>query len=268
MLNYPQINPVILRLTEQLAVSWYSLAYFVGIMYGMHFSIWASRRYSLGFEKKDIEDVFGFGILALIFFGRLGYVLFYGLSHYIEKPIDIIKTWEGGMSFHGGFLGVMIISYIFCRIKKLNYLKILDLAAVSTPLGIMLGRIANFINAELYGRATDSWIGMIFPTDPKFIPRHPSQLYQSFLEGFVLFIIMNLMFFKFKKYNKTGFISSFFCIFYGLFRFIVEFFREPDAQVGYIFKVFSMGQVLSISIVMIGVFIAVRFKIFKNGDKI
>lgn len=268
MISYPQINPIILRLTDQLAISWYSLSYFIGIMYGMHFSIWACRTYKLGFEKKQVEDVFGFGILGLIFFGRLGYVLFYGLEHYIKSPIDIIKTWEGGMSFHGGFVGVIFAAYCFCRYKKVDFLRLLDLVCVSAPLGLMLGRVANFINAELYGRPTDAWIGMIFPTDPNFLPRHPSQLYEAFLEGLVLFIITNLLFFKYRKYQNKGFISSIFCILYGVFRFVVEFFREPDYQVGYILKIFSMGQVLSAFIIGIGVFVAVKYKIFTNGNKI
>ena len=229
-------------------VRWYSLSYIFGILFGWF--------YCKRFLIKDkvistlFDDLLTYLIIGIIIGGRLGYILFYNLKYYLNNLLEIFFIWEGGMSFHGGLIGIIIATFIFSKKHNINKYLFLDLISVSAPIGLFFGRIANFINGELIGKATNGNWGVIFPQIDS-IPRHPSQLYESFLEGIVLFIIMNLIYFKIKY--KNGTVSFAFLFFYGIFRFIAEIFREPDKQLGYLFGSFSMGMLLSLIMIFFSI---------------
>ncbi len=234
-------------------IRWYSLAYIFGILAG-----WIYGRVIIGrqiFNKsqnnylKNFDDLVGYIIIGVIVGGRLGYVIFYDPIFYLQNIIEIFKLWNGGMSFHGGFVGVIVAIYIFSNLKKLNYKIYFDTICCVAPIGLFLGRIANFINGELYGVPTEKPWGIIFPKIDNLM-RHPSQIYEAFLEGIVLFIILNFL--AIKKTIGKGLISSLFLILYGTFRAICEQFREPDKHMGYIFEYFSMGSILSVIMIVFG----------------
>jgi phosphatidylglycerol:prolipoprotein diacylglycerol transferase len=214
------------------------------------------KKRDFGITRSEVEDLYFYLILALLIGARLGYVLFYDLKTYLDKPLEIVAFWHGGMSFHGGLIGLLLVAFLFCRKKKKSFWKIADLFIVTAPIGLGLGRIGNFINGELYGRASQVPWAMIFPRGGP-IPRHPSQLYESALEGGVLFII--LWFMKDKNLPRGG-LFSLFLILYGGFRFFVEFFREPDVQLGFILGPFTMGQILSSFMIVGGIFLFVYLK--------
>ena len=237
------LNPVFINLGF-FEIRWYSLAYIFGILIGW----WLAKKiidFKINHKKIDFnlnifDDLISYIIISIILGGRLGYVIFYNFSYYLENPLSILKIWEGGMSFHGAMVGVIIGTWIFSKKIKMNTLFLLDIIACVAPIGIFFGRIANFINAELYGKQTSVVWSVIFPTVDSF-PRHPSQLYEAILEGALLFIILITL--AFNKNIKTGICSSIFLIFYGLFRVFSEPFREPDAQIGYFFDLISMGSI-------------------------
>ena len=240
-----------------LEIRWYSLAYIVGISFG-----WLYCKNKL-IKDQNILDIFDdyitYLIIGIILGGRLGYALFYNLKYYLENPIEILMVWNGGMSFHGGLIGVVIASKLFSSKHKINPFIFLDLVALSAPIGIFFGRIANFINSELYGRATDvPWSVQFVLIDN--IKRHPSQLYEAFFEGIILFFIL-IYFFKKNYLKKTGQISGLFLIFYSIFRFFSEFFRSPDPHIGYLILNLTLGQLISIVFLIIG---SVLFFIKKN----
>ena len=244
-----------------LEIRWYSLAYIFGILLGWWFAkkiiINKLNYINFKFDIKDFDNLITYLIIAIIFGGRVGYVLFYNLSYYISNPLDIFKIWQGGMSFHGALLGIVFGSYLFSLKIRVPTFFLLDIIACVAPIGIFFGRIANFINAELVGKITNVSWGVIFPNVDNFM-RHPSQLYEAFLEGLMLFVILNLIMFK-KKYI-VGQCSYVFLIFYGIFRIFSEVFREPDYQIGYLFNTLSMGSLLSIIMIFSGVFIYLKVK--------
>ena len=232
-------------------VRWYSLSYIAGIILAWIYIkkfILKETEYS-----KYIDDLISYVIIGVIIGGRLGYVIFYNLEYYISNPLEILMIWTGGMSFHGGVLGVIISTYLFCKKNKLSTFYFLDLISLSAPIGIFLGRIANFINSELYGTRTDFFLAVIFEKVDT-VSRHPSQLYEAFFEGIILFILLN---FIYKKYinHKPGVLSALFLMFYSVFRFIIEFTREPDAHLGLVFMELSQGQVMSILFFVVGLII-------------
>ena len=239
-----------------ITIRWYSLAYVAGILIGWRLGkniiIKRFQNTSQQFDLEDFDDLITYLIISIIIGGRIGYIFFYNLGYYISNPLDIIKIWEGGMSFHGALIGVIIGTYLFAKKKKISSLFLLDVIACVSPVGILFGRIANFINGELVGKVTSVSWSVIFPLIDK-QPRHPSQLYEAFLEGVILFFILNS--FIYKKNYKTGTCSSLFLIFYGVFRVFSEIFREPDSQVGYLFNLFSMGTILSFLMFLIGMLI-------------
>ena len=200
-------------------------------------------------------------VISIILGGRIGYIIFYNLQFYIENPIEIFKIWQGGMSFHGGLLGVILGTYLFCKRNKIQIFATLDVIACVAPIGLFFGRIANFINGELYGKITTIYWGVVFPKIDGFT-RHPSQLYEAILEGLLLFIILNKIIMK--KNYVVGTCSCMFLFLYGSFRIFSEIFREPDLQVGYLFNILSMGTFLSILMVVIGI---ILFYFKKNEDK-
>ena len=233
------------------AIRWYSLAYIFGIIIGWWYGKKIINHFlkSFKFNIYHFDDLITYIIISLIIGGRLGYIIFYNLEYYLFNPLDIVKIWEGGMSFHGALIGIILGTYFFSKSRNISAFFLLDIIACVSPIGIFLGRIANFINSELVGKVTNAPWSVIFPLVDT-LPRHPSQLYEAILEGVVLFLILNIFIFK-KKY-RVGTNSYLFLIFYGIFRIISEFFREPDAQIGYILGLFSMGTILSYLMILSG----------------
>ena len=239
-----------------LEIRWYSIAYILGILIGWWLGkiiiIKKFQNIDFNFELKEFDNLITYLIVSIILGGRVGYVFFYNPLYYFSNPLDIIMIWEGGMSFHGGLIGVIIGTYFFSYKKNISIFFLLDIVACVSPIGIFFGRIANFINGELIGKTTNVFWGVVYPKIDNSV-RHPSQLYEAFLEGLVLFIIMNLILFK--KNYKTGTCSYIFLIVYGVFRIFSEFYREPDIQVGYLFELISMGTMLSILMIFAGIII-------------
>ena len=234
-----------------LEIRWYSLSYIFGIIlawiYCKKFLIKDDKILSL------FDDFISYIIIGLILGGRLGYIIFYNLSYYSKNILEIFMIWKGGMSFHGGLLGVIFATYIFSKKNNIKAFLFLDLISMSAPIGIFLGRISNFINSELYGRETDLlWAIKFEKIDDIF--RHPSQIYEAVFEGIILFILLNFIFKK-QLYKSPGIISALFLIFYSTFRFFIEFTREPDFQIGYILFNLTMGQILSILFFIFGLFL-------------
>ena len=251
-------DPVAIQIFS-IEIRWYSLAYIFGILIG-----WLYCKKILIKDKnisKLFDDLISYLIIGIILGGRLGYVIFYNLEYFLSNPIEILMIWHGGMSFHGGLLGVLASTIIYAKKHNVNKFIFLDLIAGSAPIGIFLGRIANFVNSELYGRETNILWSVIF-TKIDNITRHPSQIYEALLEGVILFFI--LFFFIKKNYLlKPGLISSLFLIFYSLFRFLVEFFRVPDEQVGSIYLNLTIGQIISLIFLSFGFYL---FFIKKNEN--
>ena len=254
-------DPVALQFLS-IEIRWYSLAYISGILIGWFVS---KKIFISDLSIKDkFDDYITYLILGIIIGGRLGYVLFYNLDFYLNNLADIFKIWQGGMSFHGGLIGVIIVSIWFSKKNNQNPFTYLDIVSLVAPIGIFFGRIANFINSELYGIETN------LPWGVKFIKvdnlyRHPSQLYEAFLEGLILFFI--LVYFRNKGLiKKPGLISGLFLIFYSIFRFIIEFFRVPDEQLGYLFFDLTMGQIISCFFLVVGIYLCVtKYEIKKNS---
>jgi len=249
MLPYPQIDPVAIALGP-LKIHWYGLMYLVGIG-----GAWllASRRlkdFDPTWSKEKLSDLVFWVAMGVILGGRLGYALFYDLSAYLAEPLKILRVWEGGMSFHGGLIGVMLATWLFGRRNGKSFFQLMDFIAPLVPIGLGAGRIGNFINAELWGKVTDVPWAMVFPNGGP-DPRHPSQLYQFALEGVALFVILWLYS---RKPRPTMAVSGLFAICYGIFRFIVEFVRVPDAQLGYLaWNWLTMGQVLCLPMILGGI---------------
>ena len=229
-------------------IRWYSLAYIAGLILGWVYCIKILIKNND--KKKEFDDYITYIIIGIIIGGRLGYVFIYNPSYYLENLNEIFMIWNGGMSFHGALLGIIFATIIFCKKKNQNIFYYLDLVALSAPIGIFLGRIANFINSELYGRETDIiWSVKFLQIDN--LSRHPSQIYEAIFEGIILFIILNFVHRKLVK--KNGLISSLFIIYYSFFRFFIEFSREPDAHIGFVLSSMSMGQLISIIFFIIGI---------------
>jgi phosphatidylglycerol:prolipoprotein diacylglycerol transferase len=243
-----QINPVLIKLGP-FQVGWYGLMYVFGFVASYLLVRYQLKKKPWGIAKEEVDNLYLYLMLGLIIGGRLGYVLFYDLPLYLGDPLEIFAIWHGGMSFHGGLLGVIIIAVVFCWRHKKSFWRIADLLIVTAPIGLGLGRIGNFINGELYGRVTSVPWGMIFPHGGP-LPRHPSQLYESALEGGCLFVILWLL--KDRKLPH-GTLLAVFLFAYGIFRFFVEFFREPDQQLGFILGPLTMGQLLSSLMIIAGV---------------
>ena len=249
-LAYPEISPIAFALGP-LAIRWYSLAYLFGILAAWGLLWYHNRKYKLGYDKAQMEDLVFYITMGIIIGGRLGYAIFYGGADMWLKPWHLLELWKGGMSFHGGVAGVIIAAWIYARNYKRSFLQITDLVAIYSPIGIFLGRLANFINDELWGRVTDVAWAVRFPAGG-YVPRHPSQLYEACLEGIVLFLLLNWLWNKEKIRNCYGIVSGLFVLLYGLFRMSLEQFRQPDAQLGFFFGNITMGQMLSVPLVITG----------------
>ena len=235
-----------------LEIRWYSLAYIFGILIG-----WFYCKKILiddNKTKKELDDLISYVIVGIIFGGRIGYVLFYNIDYYSKNLIEIIYLWKGGMSFHGGVIGVFLAIFFYSKSINKNIFIFTDLIAAASPIGIFLGRLANYINSELYGKVTNMpWSVIYIKVDQ--LKRHPSQIYEALLEGLILFIILNYLVTKKKLLKTHGMISAIFLIIYSFSRFVIEFFREPDEQIGYLFFSLTMGQILSIIFLIFGLFI-------------
>jgi phosphatidylglycerol:prolipoprotein diacylglycerol transferase len=252
-IDFPEISPVIFSIGN-LSLRWYALAYLIGII-----SVWLLTKrniakYNISISTEQLDDIVFYSTLGVILGGRIGYILFYGKDYFFNNPLEIFAIWHGGMSFHGGIIGVIIGLLYFCNKYKINFLKITDLVALYVPIGIFLGRIANFINDELWGRVSTVPWAVKFPSGG-YLPRHPSQLYEAITEGLLMFIILNLLWKKEFVRTHYGIISSIFLIIYGISRICMEFFREPDAQIGFIVNNITMGQLLSLPFLILGLYI-------------
>lgn len=230
-------------------MKWYAIAYVIGIVYTYFFL----ARHS-GLESKELDSFFCYGTLGVILGGRLGYILFYNLEYYVTHPLETLMVWNGGMSFHGGLIGVLLGIFLFSRRYSRAFFSLSDLCACTASLGICLGRIANFINAELCGRATQHSWGVVFPNSDG-IPRHPTQLYEAMSEGLLLFIVMQVLLFGTSIKRSSGMLSGIWITLYGFARIVMENFREPDPQIGYFFSSITMGQILSLPLILSGIMI-------------
>ena len=245
-------------------IKWYSIAYILGIVLGWVYALKIIKNEKLTNNKikiSDFDDLIVYLIIGIILGGRLGYIIFYNFEYYSENFFEIFKIWRGGMSFHGGLIGVIIGTFIFSKKTSNNFFQLTDIVACVAPIGLFFGRIANFINGELYGKISNLPWTVIFPEAGN-LPRHPSQIYESILEGILLFIILNYLALKKNLLLKSGYISVLFLILYSILRIFSETFREPDAHIGYIYNYFSMGTLLSIITLLDGVIII--FFIKKN----
>ncbi|WP_086982238.1 prolipoprotein diacylglyceryl transferase [Vibrio aphrogenes] len=251
-LVFPQIDPIIFSIGP-IGVRWYGLMYLLGFAFAMYVANKRADKPGSGWTREQVSDLLFAGFLGVVLGGRIGYVLFYGFDYWMADPLYIFKVWTGGMSFHGGLLGVITAMWWYARKHHRTFFSIADFIAPLVPFGLGAGRIGNFINGELWGRVTEVPWAMIFPTGGPY-PRHPSQLYEFLLEGVVLFLILHWFI---RKPRPAGAVSGLFLIGYGVFRFCVEFVREPDAQLGLFDNFISMGQILSTPMIIIGALIMI-----------
>jgi phosphatidylglycerol:prolipoprotein diacylglycerol transferase len=265
VIPYPPIDPVLIEIGP-FAIRWYALAYIAGLLIGWRYCVGMTRRPPPVLDAAALDDFLVWVTLGVVLGGRIGYVLFYNLGYYLQHPIEALKIWTGGMSFHGGAIGVVLAMFLFTRLRKIDFLRLGDMLVCAVPIGLFLGRLANFINGELYGRPTDVWWAMVFPTDETRLPRHPSQLYEAALEGVVLFLVLFVLqrFTRAREYR--GFLSGVFLSGYAISRIVAEYFREPDRQLGYLLGGpsldqlggLTMGQLLSIPVLIVGVWLIRR----------
>jgi phosphatidylglycerol:prolipoprotein diacylglycerol transferase len=248
MISYPSIDPEILRVGP-VAIRWYGLMYLIGFSSSYILVSRQIKKRGIALDSTFVDSLFTSLIFGLLIGARLGYVFFYDLSAYLSHPLDIVAVWKGGMSFHGGLIGSVIAGVWYCKRSKTDPWTVSDLIISTVPIGLGMGRLGNFINGELYGRVTTMPWGMVFPNGGP-LPRHPSQIYEFFLEGVVLFIVLWTM--K-SRVKRSGVLTALFLILYGFGRFVIEFFREPDPQLGFVIGLFTMGQVLSACMALAGV---------------
>lgn len=269
-LSFPDFDPIAFSIGP-ISLHWYGAMYLFGVLGALFLANRRIKKPNSGWTKSQVENLLFFGFLGLFIGGRVGYILFYNFQAFLSDPAILFRVWEGGMSFHGGLIGALIVIALFAIKTQKRFFQVADFVAPLIPIGLMFGRIGNFINGELWGRVTDSPIGMLFPTSkvadfayvkahPEWLdtfiscgdllPRHPSQLYEMFFEGIVLFIVLNLFI---RKSRPTGSVSGLFLLLYGSFRFIIEFFRQPDEQLGLFFNVISMGQILCLPMIIFGI---------------
>jgi phosphatidylglycerol:prolipoprotein diacylglycerol transferase len=254
MLNYPNIDPIAISVGP-LDIHWYGIMYLLAFAAAFGLAYKRAARVDSPLKPSQVEDLIVYGALGVVLGGRFGYVMFYNFGTWLNDPLWLFRIWEGGMSFHGGLLGVIVAILLYCRRTKTSFVSTLDFIAPLVPLGLGFGRLGNFIGQELWGRATDVSWGMIFPRDPEQLVRHPSQLYQAFLEGVVLFAIV--YWFSRKPRPRLA-VGSVFLIFYGIFRFAVEFVRQPDDHIKtLVFGWMTRGQLLTIPMIVIGISVLV-----------
>lgn len=266
MLQYPQIDPVAIRVGP-LAVHWYGLMYLVGFVAAWGLAIYRARRSEV-WDSNSVSDLIFYSAIGVVIGGRLGYMLFYGWDQLLADPLNLFRVWQGGMSFHGGLIGVLLAFFVFARKYSMRFFDVADFIAPMVPIGLGAGRIGNFINGELWGRVTTMPWGMVYPQAGS-LPRHPSELYEFLLEGVVLFFV--LWWFSSKPRPRMA-VSGLFLLLYAVFRIFVEFFRQPDPQLGFIaFGWLTMGQLLSLPMLIFGIILLVysrsnRRPVLTSGD--
>ena len=250
--EFPVIDPVAFAVGP-LAVRWYGLAYIAGILLGWRYALYLAANDGRNARPNaaDLDDFVSWAVVGIVLGGRLGYVLFYGGVHYLEYPLDVLKIWEGGMAFHGGVIGMMAAMVLFARRRQIPFLRLSDIVTTVAPIGLFFGRVANFINGELFGRVTDGPWGMVFPRGGE-LPRHPSQLYEAVLEGALLFVVLAVLMRLDWVQKRPGFVSGAFLLGYGAFRSVIERVREPDEHIGLLVFDLSMGQMLSLPMALFG----------------
>lgn len=272
MIPYPEIDPVAIALGP-LKIHWYGLAYLLSFVLVWRLAVLRTKQAWSPIKKDQVEDMIFYCAIGVILGGRFGYVLFYQFDRFLEDPLWLFKIWEGGMAFHGGAIGVIFAVIVFARIRGIPIFRLGDFVAPLVPVGLFLGRLGNFIGQELWGRATTGWWAMVFPADPQQLPRHPSQLYEAALEGVLLFVILWVVS---AKQRATGLVTGLFLLGYGVFRFIVEFAREPDAHLmdSLLFGWLTRGQLLCLPMMVAGgvfIFIAIskasEQPLSNNGQK-
>ena len=256
---HPSIDPVIFSFYF-LEIRWYGMAYVLAFIIGNYLIKYFNNKSNTKLTNKLIDNFFTWSIIGVILGGRIGYVFFYQIDQFLSNPIYLIYIWKGGMSFHGGLIGMILSILFFSKKNNIDFFQLSDLISLVAPFGLFFGRIANFINAELIGRVTDFPLSIIYPSIDN-LPRHPSQLYEAFLEGIILFIILFIIFNQENKIKKYGKLSGYFLFFYGTFRFLVEFLREPDFHIGLFFNFVSIGQILCIPLILIGIYILLKKKV-------
>ncbi len=260
---YPVIDPVAVQ-WGPLVVRWYALAYVAGILIGWRVMLSLAQRPGRDgtalMSRAAVDDFVVWATLGIILGGRIGYILFYQPGFYLDHPAQALELWHGGMSFHGGLIGVVSAIWLFARRRKISFFTVGDLVCTVVPIGLFFGRIANFINGELYGRPSDVPWSMVFPRDPLQVPRHPSELYEALLEGAVLFSVLIWLVTKHHSYRWPGLTAGAFLTGYGIARIIGEFFRQPDVQLGYLIGGATMGQLLSIPVLLCGLYLIWRAK--------
>lgn len=250
-LTFPQFDPVIFSVGP-ISLRWYGMMYLIGFFFARWLAVRRAKRPDSGWTVEQVDQLLFNGFLGIFLGGRIGYVFFYQLPLFLQDPLYLFRVWEGGMSFHGGLIGAILSMIITAKLQKRHFWATSDFVAPLIPFGLGVGRLGNFINDELWGRVTDVSWAVLFPSGG-YLPRHPSQLYEAFLEGVVLFCILNWFI---RKPRPLGAVSGLFLLFYGIFRFVVEFFREPDAQLGLFFgHEISMGQILSTPMILLGLLI-------------
>ena len=254
-LPFPSIDPVLVEIGP-FPIRWYALAYLAGLFLGWWLAQRLIRTRDLfgrdePLSLRDLDDLLVWAALGIVVGGRLGFVLFYNLDYYLENPSEIVQPWKGGMAFHGGAAGLLTAAWFFARARKLSFLTTMDVVAAVAPVGLFFGRIANFINGELFGRVSDVSWAVLFPRGG-YLPRHPSQLYEAALEGLLLLVIIMALIWRGSALKKPGFIGGTFLLGYGLARSFVELFREPDPQLGFLIGGLTMGQILSFPMIILG----------------
>ncbi|WP_206936213.1 prolipoprotein diacylglyceryl transferase [Roseococcus thiosulfatophilus] len=257
MIPFPQIDPVALQIGP-IGIRWYALAYIAGIVIGWRVARRLVEAAPAAGTARQVDDFVTWATLGIIIGGRLGYVLFYRPAYYLQNPLEALMVWQGGMAFHGGALGVIVAALLFCRSERLNPLAFGDRVAVVVPIGLFFGRIANFINGELWGRPASVPWAMIFPHDPLQLPRHPSQLYQAGLEGVALFLVMLALWSVRANRARPGLLTGALIAGYGVARSVGEFFRQPDDNLGFLLAGSTMGQLLSVPMILVGVYLIIR----------
>ncbi len=255
-LPFPNIDPIAFEIGP-VVIRWYALAYIVGIIIGWRYCMYLARQTDDRPTAADIDDFMIWAVIGIVLGGRLGYVSFYNANYFLQNPLDALKVWEGGMSFHGGLIGVLVAVAVFSYRRGISTLALSDLIAVAAPIGLFFGRIANFVNGELFGRVTEVPWGVVFPHGGD-LPRHPSQIYEALLEGLVLFAVLAILVHRPWIRGRLGFLSGLFLVGYGLSRAFVELFREPDAHLGFILGPITMGQILSAPMIAFGIYLIIR----------
>lgn len=253
---FPDIDPVAVQIGP-VAIRWYALAWMAGLLGGWLYCVRVINRSPWGITRQQIDDFLFWAIISVIAGGRLGYVLFYNPGFFLGHPLEVFAVWRGGMSFHGGLIGVTVAMVLFARHRGIRILALTDVVAAAVPIGLFLGRVANFVNGELFGRPTDVPWAIVFPAGgPE--PRHPSQLYEAGLEGLVLFVLLWVLAYRTRAFERPGLVTGVFLVGYGVSRVIVELYRTPDAQIGFLAWGTTMGQWLSVPLLALGLYLVVR----------